>query len=214
MESATRSAPPVTAAARHHLKSSTNNLHEQLHALPAFVSLLDNTLDVPGYVAIMRRFQGFYAKLDAEVLRACNDYNVPEQLYHYQPREPMFAADVRALGCGDHGIVDGRCTVPDIHSVASLAGVAYVIDGSVLGGMAMNKSAAVLLGEDVISGRSYWNWCRKNGLRQWHAALSLVDHCWTVEESRATMTDAATQTFEALNVWLSADRENSGAIGP
>lgn len=203
----------MTAAARHHLKSSTNILHERLHALPAFVSLLDNTLDVPGYAAIMRRFQGFYAKLDAEVLRACNDYNVSEHLYHYQPREPMFAADMHALGYGDHEIVDVRCPVPEIHCIADLAGVAYVIDGSVLGGMTMNRSAATLLGEDIISGRSYWNWCRKNGLRQWHAALSLVDHCWTVEESRATMTNAAMQTFDALNIWLSADHENTGAIG-
>lgn len=203
----------MTVAARHHLKSSTNNLHEQLHALPAFVSLLNNTLDVPGYAAIMRRFQGFYAKLDAEVLRACNDYDVPEQLYQYQPREPMFAADVRALGYGSHGIIDAGCLMPDIDSAASLAGVAYVIDGSVLGGMTMNKSAAALLGEDVISGRSYWNWCRNNGLRQWNAALSLVNHCWTVKENRATMTEAAMQTFEALNIWLSTNHENVGAVG-
>lgn len=181
--------------------------------MPAFVSLLDNTLDVRGYAAIMRRFQGFYANLDAQMQRACNDYHVPEQLYHYRPREPMFAADVRALGWGGHEIPDVGCPMPDIHSVASLAGVAYVIDGSVLGGMTMNKSAAILLGKDVIRGRSYWNWCRKNGLRQWQAALSLVDHCWTVEESRAAMTNAATQTFEALNIWLSADHEKAGAVG-
>ena len=203
----------MTAAARLHLKSSTNTVHERLHALPAFVSLLDNTLDMPGYIAIMSRFRDFYAKLDARMLQACSDYNVPEQLYHYEPREPMFSADVRALGGGSHAIVDVKCPVPDIDSVASLAGVAYVIDGSVLGGMTMNKSAAVLLGENVISGRSYWNWCRTNGLRQWQSALSLVDHCWAVADNRAATTEAAIQAFEALNVWLSSSQEPSGAVG-
>ncbi|MEO1161718.1 MAG: biliverdin-producing heme oxygenase [Pseudomonadota bacterium] len=156
----------MKADARHHLKAKTNDLHEQLHALPAFVSLLDNTLDVPGYVSIMTRFRDFYAQLDVEMQQACDDHDIPTQLYHYEPRAPMFAADVLALAGNNYPAVRADTRLPVVNCVASLAGVAYVIDGSVLGGISMNKSAAALLGGDAIEGRSYWNWCRMHGVRQ------------------------------------------------
>lgn len=212
MVSVTVCATPVSA--RQHLKSSTNKLHEQLHDLPAFVGLLDNTLDLPGYVAIMSKFRDFYARLDVQVMRACSNYNIPQNLYSYEPREPMFAADVLALGGDRHVLDHDNCQWPEIDSAASLAGVVYVIDGSVLGGITMNKSAAVLIGNSGITGRSYWNWCRENGLRQWHQALALVDSCWAVEKNQPIMTDAAMRTFEALNIWLCADFDNAGAIDP
>lgn len=210
MDPETSFVPSARVTARQHLRSSTNDLHEQLHALPPFVKLMDNSLDVPGYVAILRRFRDFYALMDVQMLQACSDCNIPDTLYHYQPRQPMFAADVRALGGDSHAAVHDSCPWPDMDSAASLAGVAYVIDGSVLGGITMNKSAMALLGEGVTSGRSYWNWCRKNGLRQWHSALALVDSRWTDAKSRTAMTNAALRTFEALNVWHSADGENAG----
>lgn len=213
MELAAKCDPAMKGDARHHLKTTTNKLHEQLHALPAFVSLLDNTLDLPGYISIMTRFRDFYLQLDVKMQQGCSDYFLATQRYHYRPRAPMFAADVCALVGSNRQVPRVGATLPDINGVASLAGVAYVIDGSVLGGISMNKSAAVLLGSDAIEGRTYWNWCRKHGLRQWQAALGLVEHCWQVEENRTTMTNAAVQTFNALFIALSADCEVSGAIG-
>lgn len=208
--------------ARVYLKAQTDDLHQSLHRLAVFERLLDGSLSLPDYALLMRCFHDFYLDLDERVLRASDALSQSLGSYTYQPRAPMFATDIAALGSAARmaRLAPSRhFSLPKIDCAARLAGVLYVVDGSVLGGMTMNKAAAALLPTNIVSGqsdrpgngqsdgqgdgqgdgRSYWDWCRRHGATQWKSALAFVDVCWQVEQNQAIITSSAIQTFRALN---------------
>lgn len=214
--------------ARAYLKAQTDGLHQRLHRLAVFESLLDGSLSLPDYALMMRCFHDFYLDLDERVLHASDALSQSLDGYTYQPRAPMFAMDISALGSAAlmaRQAPPRHFSLPEIDCTASLAGVLYVVDGSVLGGMTMNKAAAALLPTHIVSGqsdllgnkqgggRSYWDWCRRHGATQWKSALAFVNVCWQVEQNQAIITSSALQTFRALNdVLAPVDKRQPAAV--
>ncbi len=200
---------------RHQLREKTHSLHESLHEMPVFQRLLDGSLNIPDYISLMHRFLIFYQKIDCQMLRACKKYKDQIAGYHYVPRAPMLERDVIALNGSDKSSLvqsSDSFSVPEVKDPGRLAGVAYVVDGSVLGGIMMSNSVSNLLKSDAIGGQQYWQWCKSEGNDQWKSALALIEANWQTAQYRPIIVNSALQTFSSLKDILGTC-EDVGAVG-
>lgn len=186
------------------LRSETAEIHEQLHRVASFQGLLDGNMSLEHYVALMTRLHGFYVPLDRSVLAACSRTDVFQGQFCYQPRAEMLAQDLATLGVSP-GQVESNETCVDINSIETaeaLAGVIYVIEGSVLGGAMISKAINHLPLSENVKRKNYWTWCRINGKARWAMTLQFVDELDCQGVDRALMVDAAKATFAAMHKWL------------
>ena len=194
-------------SARSTLKADTAQPHERLHELPVFQKLVNGTLKPAGYLALMMEFREFYARADVDIADACERYKKSLGDYEYFPRSKLIASDVEALEA--HGVklrqspptTDRRLKIGGLEE---LIGVLYVVDGSALGGSALNRPVRLLLQDTGADGASYWRWCQTNGVRRWKSTLQLLEWCWQESENHGGIVSSAHQTFDVLGSYLGA----------
>lgn len=190
-------------SARSALKRDTDEIHQQLHELPVFADLMAGRLSLQRYQRIMNGFLNFYEEFDSAATDANRRFSQLLEGHIYVPRTPMFRADVVALG----GKPPTRNAVKryslNFGSLAEYVGALYVVDGSVLGGLTMNKALKRNVDLNGKGGKSYWNWCQQNGLTHWQSTLRLLEKTWHRDANTAVVTNAALQTFSILHDRLS-----------
>lgn len=111
------------------LKDDTADLHQQaeLH-----VRILDADATLTDYRHYLAAMLGYHAPLE-DVLQAHDGLRAAGFDAAARRRAPMLAADLLALGDDPRGAP--RCTsLPPVTSLARALGVAYVLEGSTLGG--------------------------------------------------------------------------------
>lgn len=141
---------------RQRLRIETYAVHERLHQHPQFAAIADGTIPARDFDRLMSRMGGFYAALDPLMVMASQ--GAGHGGYRYHPRVGMFPRTETT-----------RPSLPAILDVAALAGAAYVVDGSVLGGQLLRRA---------INGRlqhPYWDWCADVGPSVWRSTRALID---------------------------------------
>lgn len=165
------------------LRQETDAVHQHLHARIDFASLQDGTICQYDYDNMMARLGGFYSALDPQIFRAVEQIGAAVGPYRYQPRSPMFPQKSRIKAS------------PHLkYSLPALAGAAYVIDGSVLGGRVLGIS------EPSGEKHPYWAWCAREGSAVWRGALALIDLADTGPSARAAAVDAARELFNCFDL--------------
>lgn len=193
----------ATVSARSILKRNTDQIHQQLHDLPIFMDLMEGRLSLQRYRQLMNGFLNFYEEFDRAAAGANHRFSQHFKDHIYQPRAPIIRADVAALG----GKPKTSCTVKkgdlNFDSLPEYVGALYVVDGSVLGGVTINK--ALKRNSNLVGkgGKSYWNWCKQNGLTHWQATLKLLEKTWRTDANPIVVTNAALRTFSILHGCLS-----------
>ncbi|MEM7774677.1 MAG: biliverdin-producing heme oxygenase [Pseudomonadota bacterium] len=202
---------------RDYLRRNTDALHRQLHHMPVFRRMSEGDLSAGSYRALMISLRDFYWHLDPEIERAITTYGHELDYGSYQPRFPFLAADVRALNGPPERAprprqnTNGRMAVT-IRDLPSLIGVLYVVDGSMLGGAAINRLARAICPSETPYGRSYWQWCAKHGPLRWKATLGTIDASPSTDAFREKSLQAARVTFTALQAELQAETSNREAV--
>lgn len=162
------------------LQESTSAVHQRLHRHPDFSAIADGTILGRDFDLLMARIGGFFCALDPKMQAAC-DCTPGLGDYAYRARAPMFPRTLAEPS-----------RLPAVNDLPSLAGAAYVVDGSVLGG----KVLASALGDHLQ--HPYWDWCAGNGPAIWRATIALIDCADTGTDARFRAVSTAQDVFAAF----------------
>ena len=88
--------------------------------------------------------------------------------------------------------------MPRIDSAQALAGVLYVVEGSVLGGAMLHRSTLALLGSRK-GGNGYWSWCAAEGGARWAMTCRLLSLLDTGPAARSAMIEQARSAFRLID---------------
>lgn len=157
----------LTGETRAALRAHTRQAHEALHRLPLFTALSAGTLDRPGYATLLQRLHFFHAGTDALLHEACERFRDRAADYRWTPRAHWLARDLAFLGVPPTWSLPPPATAAaNALSLAEYAGIAYVVEGSLLGAAVLERAARRLLAAEAGAGCAYWTWCREvAGLR-------------------------------------------------
>lgn len=178
----------------HRLKEATSGLHVEAEK---HVRILDANASRSEYVRYLRAMHGFHAPLE-RMFRGHSD--LAEAGFDAEGRcrkADWMRSDLRSIGdCAD---LRACKAVPDASCLSSAIGIAYVIEGSTLGGrFILSKLPPALAPLRGHATRYLEGYGGETGAR-WRAFASLVDQS-AVEVSVAEA--AACETFEKLIDWL------------
>lgn len=179
----------IGAALRRHTRVD----HEALHRLPLFVALRAGALSIDGYGRLMRRLHHFHAGFETVTEEALQRHSECFGGYARACRADLIARDLASLGQPAPETA-GLSMAPPV-SAAELAGMLYVVDGSMLGAATLCDQARKVAGP---RGTGYWLWCRRDGVRLWAALCSVLPSLATGDRHRAEMLASARRTFRAF----------------
>jgi heme oxygenase (biliverdin-IX-beta and delta-forming) len=183
------------------LRAATTEAHERLHHSSMLGAFEAGTTDAGGYADIMQVFLDYYRAVDPVVISAMAEHAGGAQ-FSYIPRAELFARDIAALPILP-SLAPVEYHAPAISNAAELAGVIYVIEGSILGGAGLDRAARTVLRDGTVEGRSYWQWCRSNAGKRWKEARSFIDALVCSHAGQASAVAAATTHFDLLQTRFS-----------
>ncbi len=195
------------------LRRKTRAEHEALDSHPAFADLMNGTLDIAGYRRLMLLFHGFYASHDRILQDACDAYALHRSGFAYASRMAFLDDDLASLGvdCCSMPMARPSADLFPVGSAASLGGMLYVFEGSMLGGAMLCRATEAVLGG--ASGNAYWRWCRDAGPARWAMTCSLLENLAGLETARADMVAGAQAGFRSFADWLAAWHDHPREAG-
>jgi heme oxygenase len=193
--------PAATQAAstlRRVLKDETREQHERLEAE---LGLLEPGLTIHRYGRVLRAFHGFYAPVEAGLLRlaAATPLGFP-----LRERSDLIERDLRALGLSRRDIAElPRCTdLPRLSCFEDLAGCLYVLEGACLGGQVIARALGRRFGLSRLSGMSFFTGDAEATATRWIAFLTWLERVVREGAQSEQIIAAARATFQTLARWL------------
>lgn len=171
-------------------------------ALEERLPLLSPELSVEGYRELLRRFHGYYAPLERELVEAGRwreiglDY--PERLKVGALERDLAvlgddAVEIAALArCGD---------LPEVESLAGSLGCFYVIEGATLGGQIISRHLLQNLDLTPERGCGFFSGYGAETGPRWKAFGEILTNA-TREEDGDAIVASANRTFATLSEWL------------
>lgn len=174
-------------------KDETRDLHELAET---HVRILDADATVADYRDYLRAMYGFHAPIEeifaGDVTLDAEGFTAP-----LRRKAPLLLADLRSLG--DHRPPAWCTALPDASSLARRLGIAYVLEGSTLGGRyILSHMPAALAGVPTAFLEGYGPATGSHWKRFAAIAERLLAARGTADEAIA----GARETFERLVAWL------------
>lgn len=185
----------MTVSTMHRLRAETRTAHERLEES---IDLTALTASPERYQALVSRFYGFHAALEPGLMTAL----APE--YRPVERADLLSHDLQTLGLPDTEIDNlPRCAeIPEHASRARAFGVAYVLEGSALGGQIVGRIVKDRLGYDRDQGAAFFFGQGRHIGEDWRAFGAACDRYFAQHGGEAEAVQAANETFDAIGVWL------------
>ena len=119
-----------------HLKEKTTVLHEETEKDNLAKYIIDHSITPVQYQNLLE--QNYRAYKTVENLLACNSNQLPDDLKVFSKpvKSEALAQDLKQLGAGLPEVLERPVT----HQLAYLVGLAYVIEGSMMGGLLIRKN--------------------------------------------------------------------------
>lgn len=198
------------------LKAATNAQHM---ALEQAVNLVQLSSSLPAYQALLRRFYGFYAPIEAQL--ATLPWSTVDFDITGRAKSALLAADLVWLGETPTSLADlPRCpTLPNLADIGQALGYLYVTEGATLGGQVIIRQLQKHLPISRSAGGQFYNsygaavgpmWQTLghfiNGFINTPAAESgLIERSdLKMLSAEKRMLQTACLTFQALQQWLAA----------
>ncbi len=184
---------------RDHLRQGTRAIHERLHHHPSFSELMDETIALPGYFALLTRLFGYHHGLEL----ALDSAVFPErpQAPLVDRRSQRLVQDLADLGPSgpDHVSLIQAVKLTAIDTYGAWLGVLYVREGSMMGGRALAAKLDHLFGSQM-SGRTFFQGGGGDGAA-WQRLCRALD---ALEEPHAQdqALQAALASFELFDTWM------------
>ena len=184
---------------RDHLRQGTRVIHERLHHHPSFSELMDETIALPGYYALLTRLFGYHHGLEL----ALNSADFPErpQAPPVDRRSQRLLQDLDDLGPSgsDPAPLTQTAKLKEIESYGAWLGVLYVREGSMMGGRALAAKLDHLFGTQ-LAGRRFFQGGGGDGAA-WQRLCRALD---ALDEPAAQdqALQAALASFELFDAWM------------
>lgn len=187
----------MTVTTMHRLRAETRAAHERLEES---IDLTALTATPDHYRALISRFYGFHAAIEPTLRVALAG------IYDPIERAPLLARDLKVLG------VSGAClevipiceALPDHADPARAFGVAYVLEGSALGGQIVGRIVRDRLGYDREHGVAFFLGEGRHIGEDWRAFGQACDAYFATHGGQDKAIEAADETFAAMGGWLRA----------
>lgn len=190
-----RDEPAKAEAFRFVLRRQTAADHAALDSLPAFLAMAGGSLDLDDYRRLMHLMHDLYVCLDEEIEDACDRFGLGARGFRYQARVPMLACDLAALNRGNGLPAAAVESTRPVATAASLTGMLYVVEGSLLGGATLHAASEAILQGAGSGGNGYWEWCRRAGGTRWGMTCRLIEELAMTQQQQTEMVAAARATF-------------------
>ncbi len=196
------------------LRQATRPEHEALDAHPAFASLMSGTLSRNGYRSLMTQFHDFYCVHDPLLDASCRLHSMERLGFIYAPRSGILGRDLAALEGRAARPASVGPAPPNLETAGSLAGVLYVLEGSMLGGGVLSRAVGALPAVTGETGDGYWRWCRDLGASRWAMTCAMIERLSTSGAARSDMISGARAAFATFAGWLGGWRDDSVQVEP
>ncbi len=182
------------------LKSATNSRHA---ALERQLPLLDPSFSRPAYRQFTRRFYGYYAPLESQLM-ALPWWDSIGFDYLDRQKTPHLVQDLTAMGDTTDTLAQlPRCkNLPTTDTLAHLLGCLYVIEGATLGGQIITKHLRTQLGVTPSSGGAFFNGYGNYTGPNWLAFGKMLMAHAEATGNGDEIIESANQTFATLDQWL------------
>ncbi len=189
------------------LKQETQELH---HRLEATVDILNPTLELERYKALLERFYGFYLPVENRIaaLKGFESLNLDPAL---RWKTPMLINDLADLEVQTKDLVElPLCTdLPELSNLAMALGCMYVLEGATLGGQVISRHLKKMPGLGGTRNLNFYNSYEDKVGPMWKAFCRALDTYVNAVQADATslpvdaiIIEAANQTFQKLDGWL------------
>ena len=198
------------------LKAATNAQHL---ALEATVNLVQLSNSLPAYHALLRRFYGFYAPIEAQL--ATLPWSTVDFDITGRAKSALLAADLKWLGETPTALADlPRCpTLPNLADIPQALGYLYVSEGATLGGQVIIRQLQKHLPISRRAGGQFYNSYGAAAGPMWQTLGHFINGFINTAEAESgliepsglerlsaekRMLQSACLTFQALHQWLAA----------
>lgn len=182
------------------LKHETRSHHEQIERT---LQLSVRCQSLAGYRAVLVRFYGFYAPIEAALAQVDG---LPVALADLSARwkTQRIARDLEALDLPvpAQARIDLCPDLPDLAAVAQAFGCLYVLEGATLGGQMIARQLAANLGLSPERGGTFFSGYGPETGPRWRAFGEQLVTYVTTPATEAVIVDAARETFCAFEGWL------------
>lgn len=182
------------------LKLATQARHAALESRSV---LLDPGLSHATYRESLRRFFGYYAALEARMLRS-HAWCDAGLAYGDRLKTPLLARDLAVLGVDLDELAQAPLclALPDLRSAARIFGCLYVIEGATLGGQIITRHLQASVGVTPQSGAAFFGGYGAHTGSQWKAFGVQLNNFALRSGSDDQITAGANETFATLDRWL------------
>ncbi len=186
---------------RQRIKDATRPIHDQIDNHPVSLKALSPAVTVQEFISFLKTNYGF--------LRPIEDALAGFQQLPHQPRWPALLADLRALGVSEEEVeaIPVSKGIEPISSFGDAMGVAYVTEGSRMGGLVIAKHISSKLGLSPEKGLSFFlPESPKEIVAAFHGFVHRLDtfaRCSCDERDALT---GATRAFLSVRAWLDTAR--------
>jgi heme oxygenase len=197
------------------LRTDTAREHE---AVERTLDLLDPALTPARLAAVLTRMHGFWLAAEAglDTWAAAEPTAAAAVQWADRRRAHLFATDLAALGAPGSRPAESP-SLPAVPDTDAALGRLYVLEGSTLGGVFIDRHLATL---PQLAGagplRAFSPYGQRTGA-MWHGYRSATRTHVTAGGDAARLVAAAQQTFTALAAWCGApvpDQTGTAAPGP
>lgn len=184
----------------HSLKDSTRAEHQ---ALEATVDIGRRLGSLAEYRALLARFWGFYAPMEAGLLER-PEWRQRDLDIGARRKAPLLLADLRALGASPDSLAAlPRCAdLPAGGSFAHALGCMYVLEGATLGGQLISREARARLGLTPERGCGFFSSYGDQVGPMWRDFQGWLLQTATDEQAAREVIAGANATFRAFGAWL------------
>jgi heme oxygenase len=198
-----------------HLRAQTHYLHERLEMR---LSMKSQLISIDNYRNMLSRFYGIYAPMESvlgatDLIAAWVDIGID---FNERRKLALIESDLEALGLSKNDIRGIELCAGDLppipKSAAELAGCAYVLEGSTLGGRVIGRHLDTELGlRPGNPGARFFHGYGDSTGKMWHDFCKCIMSFESREEARRPGSGAvvaesavtrARETFLSFESWL------------
>ncbi len=192
-------------ALHQHLKFATAAAHSRLECLLAKRGYFEGREE---YIQYLQRFLAFQDEAEHALDIAITAEAVPD--WNQRRRAHLARADLATLGAPERRFPRASARLPHITSCEQVLGIAYMLEGSTLGGAYLLKQLAPL-GITALHGGSYLASYGRDRGKMWQRFLFTLEEAHLRQLRAESIAAAAIAAFAAARYYLS-ETEPAGAM--
>jgi heme oxygenase (biliverdin-IX-beta and delta-forming) len=180
------------------LKRETQGHHEHIarHA-----DLLHDVIDLSDYCALLQRFWGFYAPVEAQIATS-PVWELVGLPFEQRRKTHLLERDLAALGAWSPHALPRCSELPVLGSDGRVLGCAYVLEGATLGGQLVARAMRQQHNIDAANGAAFYSSYGAALGPMWRAFGAAVAEYAARYAADDAIVDGANETFVAFDRWL------------